>query len=85
MLFRSSQLLQLAEELRAGGLDLVTEFGGRSVKAALKRADKSGIRWVLLAGEDELAAGELSLRDLDAGEQERLGRDAAIAKIKEQA
>ncbi|MCZ6506500.1 MAG: histidine--tRNA ligase [Acidobacteria bacterium] len=79
-----SQLLELAERLRAGGLDLVTELGGRSVKAALKRADKSGSRWVLLAGEDELAAGELSLRDLDAGEQVRLGPDAAIAKIKGQ-
>jgi len=76
-------LLGLAETLRGEGLAVVSELGGRSVKAALKRADKSGARWVVLVGDDELAAGEVTLRDLQAGEQERLPKDAAIAAIKE--
>ena len=63
----------------------MSELSGRSVKAALKRADKSAARWVLLVGDEELAAGEVTLRDLAAGAQERLSRDAAIEAIKERA
>lgn len=76
-------LLGLAESMRAAGLAVVAELGGRSVKAALKRADKAGARWVVLVGDDEQAAGEVTLRDLEAGEQQRLARSAAIAAIKE--
>lgn len=76
-------LLGLAENLRAEGVAVVSELSGRSVKAALKRADKDGARWVLLVGDDELASGEVTLRDLRAGEQKLLDRDTAIAAIKE--
>jgi histidyl-tRNA synthetase len=80
-----SVMLGLAEELRCEGLAVVSELGGRSVKAALKRADKAGARWVVLLGEEELAAGEVTLRDLAAGEQERLIRSRVAAAIKERA
>jgi len=79
----STAILELAEWFRGEGLDLVTEFGGRSVKAAMRRADKSGARWVLLVGDEEMSSREVSLRDLGAGEQERLGYEAAAARIKE--
>ncbi len=76
-------LLELGEELRTAGLAVETEVGGRSVKAALKRADKAGARWMVLAGEDELGRGEVALRDLALGEQIQVSRETAIAKIKE--
>jgi histidyl-tRNA synthetase len=78
-------MLELAEELRGEGLAVVSELGARSVKAALKRADKGGARWVVVLGQEELAAGEITLRDLAAGEQERLPRERAAAAIKEKA
>jgi histidyl-tRNA synthetase len=80
---RPADLLRQAESLRSAGLDVVTELGGRSVKAALKRASKQQARWVVLAGEDELASGELTVRDLRASVQWREGVDAVVARIKE--
>ncbi len=52
----------LAEELRGAGIRAERAFDGRSMKAQMKAADRSGARWALLIGSDELAAGEVSLR-----------------------
>jgi histidyl-tRNA synthetase len=39
----------------------------------MKKADASGARFALIIGEDELADGEVSLRDLrETGEQQRV-------------
>ncbi len=54
----------LAEELRRAGLRAERAFGGRSMKAQMKAADRSGARWALLVGSDELADGTVTLRDL---------------------
>ncbi len=75
--------LELAELLRGAGVAATADLGGRSVRAALKRADRSGTRFVVLLGDDELAAGQATLRDLAAGDQTTLGRDQLAARIKE--
>jgi histidyl-tRNA synthetase len=78
-----ADLLRLAESLRGAGVDVVTELGGRSLRSALKRADKAGARWVVFVGEEERAAGEVTLRDLTAGAQERLTVEQAVGRIEE--
>lgn len=80
-----AELLRLAESLRAGGLDVVTELAGRSLRAGLKRADRAGARWVVFVGEDERAAGVVGLRDLAAGEQRQMPLADAVARIQEEA
>jgi histidyl-tRNA synthetase len=75
------ETLALAQELRAAGVDTTAELASRSVKNSLKRADRLGARVVLLLGDDELAAGEVTWKDLATGEQERLGRAAAIERL----
>ena len=54
----------LAEELRLGGVRAERSFGGRSMKSQMKAADRSGARWALLVGPDELADGVVSVREL---------------------
>jgi histidyl-tRNA synthetase len=49
----------------------------KSLGAQLKQADKAGARWAVILGEDELAAGEATVKDLQAGAQERV----ALAKL----
>jgi histidyl-tRNA synthetase len=61
--------LETAERLRDRGLDVVLELSGRSVRAALKQAHRSGVGAVVLLGEDELASGRPTVRDMEAGEQ----------------
>ncbi len=75
--------LELAELLRAAGVAAIADLSGRSVRAGLKRADRSGTRFVVLLGDDELAAGQATLRDLAAGDQTTLGRGELAARIKE--
>ncbi len=76
-------VLELAEQLRAAGVAATADLSGRSVKAALKRADKSGVRFVVLLGDDELAAGQVTLKDLSAGDQVTLARDRLAARLGE--
>jgi histidyl-tRNA synthetase len=57
------------EALRVAGVAVQLHAGGGSMKSQFKRANASGARWALVLGADELARGELGLKDL---------RDAAV-------
>jgi histidyl-tRNA synthetase len=56
----------LAEQLRdeLPTLRLLVHSGGGSFKSQMKRADKSGARLALILGEDEMAQGRVSIKDL---------------------
>jgi histidyl-tRNA synthetase len=54
----------LVEELRVAGIATDRAYDRRSMKAQMKVADKSGARWALLIGPEELAAGEVTMKDL---------------------
>lgn len=56
----------LARRLRSEGLRVETDAPERRLKAQMKRADKSGARWVAIVGESELAAGAATVRDMVA-------------------
>jgi histidyl-tRNA synthetase len=64
--------LALAERLRdeVPGIRLQTNAGGGSFKAQFKRADRSGARYALVLGEDELARGQISVKDLRGDAQQ---------------
>jgi histidyl-tRNA synthetase len=69
------EALKLAGELRNAGHVVDYGFKGR-VGQRLKRASQQNARFALMLGEDELAAGKVVLRDLDAGEQLEVDRAA---------
>ncbi len=58
----------LAERLRRAGHAVELGYGGNLGKR-LKRADKLSAAAAVILGEDELAKGVATLRDLDSGEQ----------------
>ena len=66
---------RVAEDLRACGFDVLMHCGGGSFKSQMKKADGSGAELALLIGEDEAAAGEVSLKTLRGGEQQRIAAD----------
>ena len=69
--------------LRRADLAADRAYGGRSMKAQMKAADRSGAAWALIVGDDEVAAGEVTLRDLrHHTEQERVPRDAVIDHLR---
>jgi histidyl-tRNA synthetase len=62
-----SRALKLAESLRDRGWRIECHGGSGSLKAQLKRADKSGARFALLLGPDEIARATVSVKDLRGG------------------
>jgi len=56
----------LAHRLRRAGARVDLEPGGRSLKSQMRHAAKLGARYVIILGEDELASGTLTVRDMEA-------------------
>ncbi len=72
----------LTHELRSAGVAADRRFGGGSMKSQMKSADRSGARFALLVGEDELAAGQVTVRDLRGdAPQSGVARDEVVAEI----
>ncbi|MFC1492245.1 His/Gly/Thr/Pro-type tRNA ligase C-terminal domain-containing protein [Nitrospinota bacterium] len=71
-----SESLRLASDLRGAGIRTDRAFGGGSMKSQMRRADRSGARFVLVLGDDELAKGVVAVRDMAESRQEDVSRDA---------
>ncbi|MDO8946338.1 MAG: histidine--tRNA ligase [Desulfocapsaceae bacterium] len=62
----------LTHALRTGGMRVVMDFEGRSLKSQMKQAGKLGVPYVLILGENELAEGKAVLRDMANQEQQEI-------------
>jgi len=58
-----------ASRLRAQNLEVAFDLKGRSMKAQMREANRQAARFVAIVGDDELAAGEVQLKDMETGEQ----------------
>ena len=61
--------MRLATALRDEGLVCDLDYAGRSAKGQFRQADRAGARYTVVIGDEELAAGVFSLRDMATGEQ----------------
>jgi histidyl-tRNA synthetase len=61
--------LRIADTLRTAGFRVDRAFDGRSMKAQMKVADRSGAHIAIIIGSDEAAALSCTLRDLKTSEQ----------------
>jgi histidyl-tRNA synthetase len=73
----------LLRALRQAGVPAQMELEARGVRAQFKRADKLAARVTLIVGGDELARGEVTLRDMATGEQRAVARDAVVETVKD--
>lgn len=77
--FGSAQLpraLEVAHELRSV-CPVITYVEDAAIGKKLKYADKLGVRYAALVGEDEAAAGDITLKDMQTGENRRVSVQAA--------
>ena len=61
--------LALSQRLRAAGLNVETQLEPRKLAKQLQYADRAGIRFVVMRGDDEAARGVVAVKDLRRGEQ----------------
>ncbi|GAB2522771.1 histidine--tRNA ligase [Microbulbifer agarilyticus] len=78
-----SAALAAAEQLRSDlpWLRLQTHCGGGSFKSQMKKADKSNADYALIIGEDEAAAGQITVKSLRADVEQQTVAVAELAKI----
>jgi histidyl-tRNA synthetase len=72
----------LAHELRTAGLRTDRAYDGRSMKSQMKAAGRSGARVAVIVGEQEVADGSATVRDLGRGEQEIVPRDQVVDRVR---
>ena len=64
--------VDLAFALRNEGYRVDLDYQGRSLKAQLKSANRSGAKVTVILGEDELQRGVASVRNMESGEQQEV-------------
>ncbi|MCL6498701.1 MAG: histidine--tRNA ligase, partial [Firmicutes bacterium] len=69
------EALRLVDFLRGSGLRADRDLLGRSLRAQLRAASRSGARWAVLVGVAEVPSGYVVLRDLRAGDQRPVPAD----------
>ena len=77
------QATELCDELRRRGISADRSFGGRAMGSQLKQASGSGARVAVIVGDDELAAGTVTLRDLRASEQRSVDRPKVFEELEQ--
>ena len=76
-----TEALPIVTELRRAGVGADWDLMGRGMKGQMKSADRSGALWAVIVGDDELDAGEVTIRDLATGEQERTPRAQLLSRL----
>ena len=74
--------IALAETLRSAGLRVQLYGEQKKFKQKMAYANKLGVPFAVLLGEDELAEGMCSVKDMRTGEQQKLPPESAAAYIK---
>jgi len=62
------QAVSSARELRLRGISVDLAYGDRNLKSGMKAADKSGARFALVLGEDEITSGVAQLKNMQTGD-----------------
>ncbi len=75
------ELAKLAATLRANGVRVDLAYGDRSLKASMKGADRSGARLALVAGDRDIEAGTVGVKDLSTGEQTDVAAADVVAEV----
>ena len=71
----------LARDLRRAALTALIDYGDRSMKAQLRRANRTCARHVLILGDEELAHGNVTVKDMTSGGETLVGRDDVVRSL----
>jgi histidyl-tRNA synthetase len=75
------ELVKVVAALRAKGVRADLAYGDRGLKGAMRAADRSGASVALVAGDRDIEAGTVGVKDLSMGEQVDVAADAVVAEV----
>jgi histidyl-tRNA synthetase len=73
--------MKIASQLRNAGKSVEIAFGDRALKGAMKGADKSGARYVIVLGESEISSATVELKEMKTGATSSVKIDSLISAI----
>ena len=76
-----AQSLDIARRLRAGGINTEVQLEPKKIGKQFQYAAKAGIRFVVLAGEDEIARGVVAVKDLVREQQFEVAREELASTL----
>lgn len=76
--FEEQYCLPLLESIRIAGIPAEIYPSADKMKKQMNYANKKGVKYVILAGESEIAAGEVTLKNMVSGEQIRISTDQLV-------
>ena len=75
------ELAKVAATLRAAGVRVDLAYGDRGMKGAMRAADRSGARIALVAGDRDIEAGTIGVKNLSTGEQIDVPANAVVDEV----
>jgi histidyl-tRNA synthetase len=72
----------LLDEIRNAGISADTDYRSGSLKSQMRAADSMGAKFVVIIGDDEIAKGEATLRNMATKEQQNVRFEALTDCIK---
>ena len=73
--------MKIASQLRNAGKSIEIAFGDRALKGAMKGADKSGARYVIVLGDSEISSATVELKEMKTGATSSVKIDSLISAI----
>ena len=64
-----ARLLPVARAARQAGVSVELGYGTRKLPRELERANRLGVSWAVIVGDDELSKGNAVIREMKSGEQ----------------
>ena len=74
--------LDIARRLRAGGINTEVQMEAKKLGKQFQYASRAGIRFVVLAGEDELKHGVVTVKDLVREQQFEVSREQLASTLR---
>lgn len=74
--------LKICKDLRKADINAMTDVSDRSLKNQFKYADRLGASYVVVIGDDEIAKGVVSLRNMKNSTQKEVAFDKLLEEIK---
>jgi histidyl-tRNA synthetase len=80
--FYLPQALELAQLLRAAGINTEVQLEAKKIAKQFQYADRAGVRFMVLCGENEISRGVVAVKDLRRQEQFELPRAELASALK---
>ena len=74
-------VLEIANYLRENGIKTDVYYQEKGMKQKMKYADRLGIPYVLIIGENEVQEGKVAFKDLKTGNQELLTKEEVLKQL----